>query len=187
MLQVGVKDVENIAVEALKTQKGFDSFFRSYYALFVSFACKYGLGQDEAQDVVQDVLTTYWQQRDDFESVIAAKAFCYRAISNRCLNLLKHEDIKNRYAEDQMQKMQSEEFIQENIIRQEVAFLVRKKIRALSAREQEIVLLSLRDMSNKEIAERLSISVATVKTHKMHAYAQLRAQLEELRFLLFIL
>lgn len=187
MTQNGIKDIEDVTAETLKTQKGFDSFFRTNYAMFVSFARKYCLSTEEAQDIVQDVLTAFWQQRNDFESVIAAKAFCYRAISNHCLNFLKHEDIKNRYAENQMLKMQSEEFIQANIIRQEVACLVRRKINTLSAREREIVLMALRDMSNKEIAEKLSISVATVKTHKMHAYAQLRAQLDELRFLLFIL
>lgn len=187
MTQVEVKNIEDIAAETLKTQKGFDLFFRTYYAMFVSFARRYCLEPEEAEDVVQDVLAAFWQQRGDFESVIAAKAFCYRAISNRCLNFLKHEDIKNHYAEDFVQKVEGEDFIQENIIRQEVAFLVRSKIKTLSVREQEVVLMALRDMSNKEIADRLSISVATVKTHKMHAYAQLRAQLEELRFLLIIL
>ena len=42
-------------------------------------------------------------------------------------------------------------------------------------------------LSNQEIADLLSLSVPTVKTHKMHAYARLRAELEELRFLLLIL
>lgn len=83
--------------------------------------------------------------------------------------------------------MQSEEFIQENIIREEVSFMVRRKIKELTPREQEIIILSLQNKSNQEIADLLSISVPTVKTHKMHAYARLRAELEELRFLLLIL
>ena len=187
MTRLFLHDSDAQAECAIRSRKGFDSFFKGHYTLFVSFACRYGLRTEEAQDIVQDVFAAFWEQRENFSSLIAAKAFCYRSVANRCLNHLKHEDIKNRYAESQMQKMQTEEFIQEGIIREEVSLVVRNKIKALSQREQEIIILSLKDKSNQEIADLLSISVPTVKTHKMHAYAQLRAELAELRFLLLIL
>lgn len=77
--------------------------------------------------------------------------------------------------------MQSEEFIQENIIREEVSFIVRKKIKLLTPREQEIIILSLQNKSNQEIADMLSLSVPTVKSHKMHAYARLRTELDGIK------
>lgn len=40
MTQNGIKDIEDVTAETLKTQKGFDSFFRTNYAMFVSFARK---------------------------------------------------------------------------------------------------------------------------------------------------
>lgn len=82
---------------------------------------------EEARDIVQDVFIVFWEQRDNFSSIINIKAFFYRSISNRCLNYLKHEEIKNRYAESQLQEMETEEFILENIIREEVSFIVRQK------------------------------------------------------------
>lgn len=173
----------------LKVQsvKEFDSFFKEYYATFVSFACRYCLNEEEAHDIVQDVFVYFWEQRANFITLVAVKAFFYRSISNRILNYLKHEEVKNRYAESQLQKMHSEEFILENVIREEVSFIVHQKIKELTQREQEIILLSLQNKSNQEIADLLSLSVTTVKTHKMRAYARLRTELEELRFLLFIL
>lgn len=171
----------------MKNKREFDLFFKKYYTLFLSFACRYRLDSEEARDIVQDVFIAFWEQHENFSSIVAIKAFFYRSIANRCLNHLKHEDVKNRYAESQIQEMQSEEFIQENIIREEVSFIVRKKIKELTPREQEIIILSLQNKSNQEIADLLSLSVPTVKTHKMHAYARLRAELEELRFLLLIL
>lgn len=171
----------------MSSKKEFDLFFKKYYTLFLSFACRYRLDTEEARDIVQDVFIAFWEQRENFSSIMTIKAFFYRSIANRCLNYLKHEDVKNRYAESQLEKMQSEEFIQENIIREEVSFIVRKKIKQLTPREQEIIILSLQNKSNQEIADMLSLSVPTVKTHKMHAYARLRAELEELRFLLLIL
>lgn len=171
----------------MKNKREFDLFFKKHYTLFLSFACRYRLDTEEARDIVQDVFISFWEQHENFSSIVAVKAFFYRSIANRCLNHLKHEDVKNRYAESQIQEMQSEEFIQENIIREEVSFIVRKKIKELTPREQEIIILSLQNKSNQEIADLLSLSVPTVKTHKMHAYARLRAELEELRFLLLIL
>lgn len=171
----------------MKNKREFDLFFKKYYTLFLSFACRYRLDSEEARDIVQDVFIAFWEQHENFSSIVAIKAFFYRSIANRCLNHLKHEDVKSRYAESQIQEMQSEEFIQENIIREEVSFIVRKKIKELTPREQEIIILSLQNKSNQEIADLLSLSVPTVKTHKMHAYARLRAELEELRFLLLIL
>ena len=165
----------------------FDLFFKKYYTLFLSFACRYKLDVEEARDIVQEVFISFWEQHENFDSIIAIKAFFYRSISNRCLNYLKHEDVKSRYAESRMNDMESEEFIQENIIREEISFIVRKKIKLLTPREQEVLILSLQNKSNQEIAELLSLSVPTVKTHKMHAYARLRAELDELRFLLLIL
>lgn len=179
--------IDKLTANGIKDKKDFDFFFKKHYTLFLSFACRYRLDAEEARDIVQDVFIAFWEQRGNFSSLVSIKAFFYRSIANRCLDYLKHEDVKNRYAESQLQTMQSEEFIQENIIREEVSFIVRQKIKQLTPREQEIIILSLQNKSNQEIADLLSLSLPTVKSHKMHAYARLRAELEELRFLLLIL
>lgn len=168
-------------------KKEFDLFFLKYYATFVSFACRYCLNEEEARDIVQDVFVSFWEQRTRFDSLLAIKAFFYRSISNRVLNYLKHEDVKNRYAGGQLQKMQSEEFILENVIQEEVSSIIHMKIKELTPSEQKIILLSLQNKSNQEIADLLHVSVTTVKTHKMHAYAKLRVELKELRYLLVFL
>lgn len=187
MISLSETQIDQLAVKVNINKETFDSFFRSHYTLFLSFACRYRLDREEARDIVQDVFASFWEQRQNFHSILAIKAFFYRSISNKCLNLLKHEDVKERYAEAQLQEMQSEEFIHENIIREEVAYFVHQKLRELTSREREIILLALQNKSNQEIAELLSISVPTVKSHKMHAYAHLRAKLAELRFLLFLI
>ncbi|WP_294547332.1 RNA polymerase sigma-70 factor [uncultured Bacteroides sp.] len=187
MITLQNSNIDNVGVQGMNSKKEFDLFFKKYYTLFLSFACRYNLDTEEARDIVQDVFIAFWEQHENFTSIVTIKAFFYRSIANRCLNYLKHEDVKSRYAESRLERMESEEFIQENIIREEVSFIVRKKIKQLTPREQEIIILSLQNKSNQEIADILSLSLPTVKTHKMHAYARLRAELEELRFLLLIL
>lgn len=180
-------DRSALGIKIINTKKEFDLFFKKYYTLFFSFARRYLPDAEEARDIVQEVFISFWEQRENFTSLISIKAFFYRSISNRCLNYLKHEDVKNRYADSHVSEKESDEFIQESIIREEVSFIVRKKIKELTPREQEIIILSLQNKSNQEIADLLSLSITTVKTHKMHAYARLRNELEELRFLLLFL
>lgn len=180
-----VDNKDSQKVESISTPKEFDVFFKEHYPLFLSFACRY-LDEEEARDILQDVFTLFWERRKDFSSLIAIKAFFYRTIANRCLNVLRHEEVKQRYTDANLTEMESEESIKENIIREETYFLMYKKLKELKPREQEIIMLSLQDKSNQEIAEMLSISLSTVKTHKMHAYQRLRKELEDLRFLLII-
>ena len=177
---------EGQKVESISTPKEFDVFFKEHYPLFLSFACRY-LDEEEARDILQDVFAAFWERRNDFPSLITIKAFFYRTIANRCLNVLRHEEVKQRYTDATLKEMACEENIKENIIREETHFMIYKKLKELKPREQEIIMLSLENKSNQEIAEMLSLSLATVKTHKMHAYQRLRKELEELRFLLIIL
>ena len=44
----------------------------------------------------------------------------------------------------------------------------------LTAREREVTLLTVKGLSNKEIARRLEISDGTVKIHLRHIYDKLR-------------
>ena len=177
------KDINQLLAGGIVDKQGFDLFFKQYYTLFVSFACRYRLDLEEARDIVQDVFIVFWEQKSQFNSLLAIKSFFYRSISNRCLNLLKHEDVKERYAESVLNEMESDSFVQESIIREEVSFIIRKQIKELTQQEQKIILLSLQNKSNQEIADHLTISLATVKSHKMHAYAKLREALGEVVFI----
>ena len=181
-----ISNKDNQTAGSINTPGDFDVFFKEHYPLFLSFACRY-LDEEAARDILQDVFAIFWERRTDFASLITIKAFFYRTIANRCLNCLRHEEVKRRYADTILTELASEENIKENIIREETSFLIHKKLKELKPREQEIIMLSLQNKSNQEIAEILSISLATVKTHTMHAYQRLRKELEELRFLLIIL
>lgn len=171
--------------ENINTPKEFDIFFKEHYPLFLSFACRY-LEEEEARDIVQDVFALFWERRTNFTSLLTIKAFFYRSIANRCINFIKREDVKQRYTQSVLEMMEHEESIKENIIREETAFIIHRKIKELRPREREVILLSMQNKSNQEIAELLSVSLATVKTHKMNAYKRLRIELEELRFFLLL-
>ena len=63
--------------------------------------------------------------------------------------------------------------------------MIYSEINKLPEMGKKVLLLSLRENSNEEIAEILEIAINTVKTHKSRAYKVLRKNLGEL-FLFFI-
>lgn len=53
---------------------------------------------------------------------------------------------------------------------------VREEAVSLTAREEEILLLLTKGFANKEIADRLSVSVETVRTHLKHIYEKMHVR-----------
>ncbi len=58
-----------------------DSFFRVAKSILQD--------ADEASDVVQDVLLKLWEMREDLLRVENPKAFAFRSLRNRCLDIIK--------------------------------------------------------------------------------------------------
>ena len=52
--------------------------------------------------------------------------------------------------------------------------------------EQKVLLLTLEEKSNEEIAQELGIAVSTVKSHKAKGYAVLREKQQYLKILLLL-
>lgn len=71
-------NIDKLAANGINSKKEFDLFFKKYYTLFLSFACRYHLDTEEARDIVQEVFIAFWEQRGNFPSIVTIKAFFYR-------------------------------------------------------------------------------------------------------------
>lgn len=59
MVTLPNNNIDNISMQGTSSKKEFDIFFKKYYTLFLSFACRYHLGTEEARDIVQDVFIAF--------------------------------------------------------------------------------------------------------------------------------
>ena len=93
-----MKKHDQLLVEELKNgkEKTLKSFYEEYFALFVSFANNLLPSEEECKDVVHDVFLKYWNTRNDFDNLIAIRAFFYKSIRNTCLNLIRHQQVQNK-------------------------------------------------------------------------------------------
>lgn len=171
--------------------------FRKYYPQLLFYAARM-IGEEEAEDVVQDVFMDIWRRRETIQVGDQIKAFLYRAVYTHALNVLKHRDVKNHYENLMLDiDMQRVAFYQpENheILKQIEDQELRKKITAvineLPEKCRMVFKLSyLHHMKNKQIAETMEISLRTVEAHMYKALKQLRERLGylDLWMLLFLL
>lgn len=166
--------------------------FRRYYANLLFYATRI-VGEEEAEDVVQDVFTELWRRQAIVEVGEQIQAFLYRAVYTRALNVLKHRDIQNSYEAVLMDiHKRRVEFYQpdsnEVVKRIEDCELRRQLTEAINELPDKcktvFKLSYLHDMKNKDIAEAMGISLRTVEAHMYKALKLLRDRLGYLNLML---
>jgi RNA polymerase sigma-70 factor (ECF subfamily) len=168
-------------------EKTFEKVYNQYYKALVGFAYSFVNDQKASEDIVQDIFHIIWDKKQEYNDHISLKVYLYRSTRNRCINYIKHQNIIADYSKEQINVMNTEEDLIKRIMTEEVYRTLYKFINKLSNKRKEVILLSLKGFSNIEIAEKLSISIYTVKAHKKKVYSILRDKMKDHVFLLFIL
>lgn len=166
--------------------------FRQYYANLLFYATRI-VGEEEAEDVVQDVFVELWRRQDAVTVGEQIQAFLYRAVYTRALNVLKHRDVKDNYEAAMMDINKKRiEFYQpdsndvvKRIEDRELRRKLSEAINELPDKCKMVFKLSyLHDMKNKDIAETMGISLRTVEAHMYKALKMLREKLGYLNLML---
>jgi RNA polymerase sigma-70 factor (family 1) len=157
-------------------------FFSIYYPELTSFAARYIANLTVCEDIVQEVFISFWEKQKNFPNIFAVKAFIYKSTRNSCLDYLKHSKVEEKYRLQNKTEEETAESFLEEVIRMEAYSEIYSEINKLPEMGKKVLLLSLRENSNEEIAKILEIAINTVKTHKARAYKVLRKNLGELFF-----
>ena len=162
-------------------------FFDTNYPVFCSFAASFVSDTSLCQDIVQDTFIKFWKNQNTFHNIFSVKAFFYKSIRNSCLDCIKHEKVKNKFVDYYIHQNNPVKYFWEEVIEKEAYSIVYQEINKLPEKEKEVLLLALKERTNKEIAKDLGIAISTVKTHKSRAYKVLRKKLNRLiLFFLFV-
>jgi RNA polymerase sigma-70 factor (ECF subfamily) len=166
----------------------FKSLFQQFYPSMLFYADRL-VGGDEAEDVVQDAFVELWKKKEELTDAEHIRAFLYRAVYTRSLNVLKHRSIIRDYADaaQEIEMRRAEYYRPENndvisnIENRELRHQINAAISELPEKCRQVFILSyLHDMKNKEIADAMGISVKTVEVHIYKALKYLRARLDYL-------
>jgi RNA polymerase sigma-70 factor (ECF subfamily) len=171
-----------------KELKAWEEFYKEYYASLCTYACRFVKDADAAKDIVQETLINIWHSSNAFPDETEFARYLYKSIY---VNSMQHIRTENRH-DDHLRRLQREVAGGEEeafalSIREELIRQLQAVIRELPEQRRKIMQLSFEGLSGKEIAERLGITIHTVKTQKSKAFAYLRERLGDLFFLLFSL
>ena len=171
-------------------EKTYKDLFRRYYGGLLFYAARL-VGEDDAEDIVQDVFVEVWRRKDSVEVGEQIQAFLYRSVYTKAINLLKHRAVADNYNAEEVEFYQKKlDYYQpghtdviSRIENQELRAELHCAINELPDKCQEVFKLSyLHDMKNKDIADVMGISLRTVEAHMYKALKFLRERLKGLRF-----
>lgn len=183
---------DTVLLEMLRhgnAKSAYEQIFRKYYRLLCAKAY-YMLGNmTEAEDLVQELLGKIWEKQLYYTISTSLSAYLYRAVNNRCLDFLekKKNELKqlNEYKADQELGVSQEEapFAKdEQSAVQDTAANFELALRELPAQQMEAFkLVFVQEKKYKEAAEKMGISINSVKTHLRIAVRTLRQKLLHLK------
>ncbi|MBO9152251.1 RNA polymerase sigma-70 factor [Chitinophaga sp. GCM10012297] len=161
-------------------QEAFRAIFGQHYRSLCFFATSIITDRQEAEDIVQDVFSRFWDKRGDFPTASAVKAFLYISTKNACLNYLKLRERRN-------EREQAFVYLHEHeagaafdpvLAETEIIGELYREIENLPAQCRRVFTLSyLEGRKNEEIAGSLGISYNTVRTQKLRALKLIRSGL----------
>lgn len=148
-------------------EDAFCELYAAYKNRLLYFAMKFVKSRDFAEDIFQDAFTVVWQGRRFINPDASFSAYLHSIVRNRILNLLRDMEKENTLKERLLsQAIDYTDNTKDTVLADDLTVLVQRALESLTPRQREIFELSREaQLSHKEIAVRLGISVHTVQEH----------------------
>mgnify|MGYP000766416775 FL=1 len=137
--------------------------------------------REYAEDIFQDAFAVVWQGRRFINPDASFSAYLYTIVRNRILNQLRDLSNQDKLREQILsQAVNYTNETKDEIIANDLRQFISRALQQLTPRQREIFQMSReRQMSHREIAEVLGISVNTVQESISISLRTLRTYLEK--------
>jgi RNA polymerase sigma-70 factor (ECF subfamily) len=157
-----------------------------------AFSRKFIDDKEVARDIVQEIFFEFWENR--FRTVIKSSlsAYLFKILHNKCLNYIRDSKVHGKYTSYVDLKLKEAElmFFDEDqgcytsIFFKEIEEIFNSSVNSMPETCRQIFIMSRIDgLSNKEIADKLNISVRTVENQIYRALKTLKENLKDYLFL----
>ena len=165
----------------LRLIEGEEDAFCELYAAnknrLIYFAMRFLKSREYAEDIFQDAFTIVWQGRRFINPDASFSAYLYTIVRNRILNQLRDLSYQDKLREQILsQAVNYTNETRDEIIANDLRQFISCALQQLTPRQREIFEMSReQQMSHREIAEVLGISVNTVQESISISLKTLRA------------
>jgi RNA polymerase sigma-70 factor (ECF subfamily) len=162
-------------------ESAFEMIFRAYYQPLCRYAYSFLSDKEEAEEVVQSSFITVWEKRKSLDIQTSLKSYLYRMVRNACLNVIKHEKIKQQHVAHELAVTEATyESVSQKVYASELELKIGEAMKVLPEQCRLVFQLSrFEELKYQEIADQLQISVKTVENHMGKALKIMREQLKE--------
>jgi RNA polymerase sigma-70 factor (family 1) len=182
------KTIDNELIRLLREGdiNAFEEIHRRYYPVLYSHAYRRLPEREEVKDILQEVFTWLWNNRLTLTFELGINAYLYTCVRNKIINIYKHHQIKELYLHSfECFAQNPDTNTDERVRTKELVALLEHEIEALPPKMSLIFKMSRHEqLSHKEIAEKLDISVFTVRKQINNSLKILRVKLGALFSLL---
>jgi RNA polymerase sigma-70 factor (ECF subfamily) len=162
-------------------KKAFEKIFTLFYPVLTLYAKKYIEDKYVCEDIVQDVFVLLWEDRERLLITTSLRNYLKVSVRNHCLNHLKKEGIFRKYQEKvSNETILSNENEEDLYTLTELYSLLDKALEKLPDSYRTVFELHRMDGKNyNEIAEKLNLSVRTVKRYQSRTIEILKKDLKD--------
>lgn len=176
--------MEQIAQDSVKAYK---MLFLRYYPRLRQYACLY-VTDDEADDVVQELMIALWEGRKFIQFNQSVSAYLFMATKNRCLShIRKNEAIERKHCslfEEIRDQFEDPDFY----LCDELHQLITKSVAELPEEYRVVFEMSrFGGKTNTLIATELGLSVKTIEYRMTKSLKILRVKLSDYLFMIVLL
>ena len=161
-----------------------EELFKENYNSLYYHAYSFINDQELAKDIVNDVFEEVWKKRDKIDISYSPKSFLYSMVKNKCINHLRHQEVEKKYMS---RAMHSSEYDDDYKDYDPILEKIMKAIEQLPPQARTVFKKCfIENLTYKEAAEELEVSVNTVKTHVANSLKRLRQDLDRDLLLFFL-
>ena len=142
-----------------------EGYYKLHYKSFLLLAFNYMKDKPLAQEIVDDVFMKIWEDGSKIEISYSLKSYIYKSIIHRCINAIqKKKREKTEWLE--VAEMPDEGYEMRQMEENELKVKLYAAIEELPNQCRRVFEMSrFEELKQQEIADKLGISIKTVKNH----------------------
>jgi len=185
----GLNEVECVNKIRSGDSAAFEELFNLYCQQLINFSRNYVADKQIAENIVQDVFVSVWQNRKNLDPTKMIKAYLFTAVKNNSLKYIRHMKIENKGIEGSAAYIIDDESPDKKLDGKELELKIHQAVNELPEKCMEIFKMNrFENLKYAEIAAILDISIKTVETQMGRALNKLRESLKPyLTIILFML